>query len=94
MMIRPRTALESDSERSEIFSYCREAQKPVFLTENGSGEFVLMSLESYEEQMEMLKLKADLFEAELDFHTNKSYSLDEVSQMMKEIINGVAEAAA
>ena len=36
---------------SEISSLCREAKEPVFITKNGYGDMVIMSMETYERNM-------------------------------------------
>ena len=36
---------------SELSEMCREAKEPVFITKNGYGEMVIMSIETYEKSM-------------------------------------------
>ncbi|MBS4030256.1 MAG: type II toxin-antitoxin system Phd/YefM family antitoxin [Clostridiales bacterium] len=38
---------------SELSELCREAKEPVFITKNGYGEMVIMSMETYEKTMLM-----------------------------------------
>jgi prevent-host-death family protein len=42
----------------EIASLCRQADEPVFLTTNGEGDLVVMSIEHYER----LRARIELFE--------------------------------
>ncbi len=49
--IRPITDLRNTNEISEI---CHARQKPVFITKNGYGDLVIMSIEAYEAMLESL----------------------------------------
>ena len=42
MMIKPSTSLRN--EYNEISSYCKQNKQPVFLTKNGEGDLVVMSM--------------------------------------------------
>jgi len=49
---------------SEISKLCRETEEPVFITKNGYGDMVLMSIETYEKNMFMNDLYQKIEEAE------------------------------
>ena len=36
---------------SELSELCRQAEEPVFITKNGYGDMVIMSMETYERTM-------------------------------------------
>ena len=59
--IRPITDLKKTS---EISSFCREVKQPVFITKNGYGDMVIMSMETYEREMAALALFRKLAVAE------------------------------
>ena len=82
MMIRPMSAIQNDTRT--ITAYCRERKKPVFLTEDGEGEYVFMTREHYEGYNEMLKLRAMLYEAEEDIRQGRVFTLEEVEAYMEE----------
>ena len=64
-------------------------EKPVFLTKNGEGDLVVMSMEAYTYREEMLDLREKLLEAEAQrLNGAKTYSLDEVNKHLEDIING------
>ncbi|MCL2446434.1 MAG: type II toxin-antitoxin system Phd/YefM family antitoxin [Oscillospiraceae bacterium] len=89
-MIRPVEDLQKNF--SDLRQYCKEFNKPVFLTEDGKGEFVLMSHEHYEAMQEELDLTVALFESQLEFaEDGKSYSMDEVDLMLREVIDEPAK---
>lgn len=62
MVIKPITALRT--ELAEITRICNEKAEPVYLTKNGEGELVIMSIAAFERREAMLDLRAKLLEAE------------------------------
>ncbi len=65
--IRPITDLRNTTEISEI---CHAKREPVFITKNGYGDLVVMSIEAYEEMIENAAADAAIFEAEAEFALN------------------------
>jgi len=45
---------------NNIAEICRSTNEPVFVTKNGYGELVVMSMETYEEQLRRLELYQEL----------------------------------
>lgn len=45
---------------SEISELCRNSKEPIFITKNGYGDMVIMSMEVYEGIMKKLKIYNDL----------------------------------
>lgn len=74
---------------AEISKIVHETAQPVFLTKNGYGDMVVMSMEAFEnlqfESEVYFKLQAAEKEAEL---TNTRYSSKDVLKAMKEAIGG------
>jgi prevent-host-death family protein len=62
--IRPITDLRNNS--NEISEFCRASREPVFITKNGVGDMVVLSIEMYESQQAQLELYAKLAEAEAE----------------------------
>jgi len=62
--IRPISDLRNNS--NEISEFCRTAREPVFITKNGVGDMVVMSIEMFEQQQTQLDLYAKLAEAEAE----------------------------
>ena len=58
--IRPITDLRNTMEISEI---CHQSHEPIFITKNGYGDLVVMSIEYYERQLAKIDLYAKLVEA-------------------------------
>ena len=62
MIIKPTTALRT--ELGEVTRICKEMEEPVYLTKNGEGELVIMSIDAFEKREAILELRAKLMEAE------------------------------
>lgn len=87
MMIKPSTCLRN--EYNDIAEFCKTENQPVFLTKNGEGDLVVMSIEAYSYREEMLDLREKLLEAEARrLNGARAYSLNEVNSRLEEIING------
>ena len=52
----------------EIEKRCAEAGGPVFITKNGYGDLVVMSIEAYEELIETMKVDSAIKEAEKEYN--------------------------
>ena len=49
---------------SEISEMCHSTKEPIFITKNGYGDMVLMSMENYERMMQLSKVYKELEELE------------------------------
>jgi prevent-host-death family protein len=86
-MIRPVSDLRNNF--AEISKTVHETAQPVFLTKNGYGDMVVLSLEAFENMRFESEVYFKLREAEREAaHTNKRYSSKEVLAAMKEAIRG------
>ena len=57
MQIIPIRDLRDTNKISEL---CNSTSEPIFVTKNGYGDMVIMSIETYEETMERIKLHDDI----------------------------------
>ncbi len=62
--IRPITDLRNTTEISEL---CHARREPLFITKNGYGDLVIMSIETYEEMIETARTDAAISEAEQEY---------------------------
>ena len=86
MEIIPSTALRS--QYNEISEKCRQSGEPIYLTRNGEGDLVVMSIEAFEKQQELLKLKERLLDIELEQRNGaKYYSIEELDSALKRILD-------
>ena len=62
--IRPITDLRNTTEISEL---CHAKREPIFITKNGYGDLVVMSIEAYEEFVDIAQADAAISEAEKEY---------------------------
>lgn len=55
-----------------ISQMCSESPDPIYITKNGYGDMVIMSMRAYEEKMAMLDVYAKLSEAEDEISQGKT----------------------
>ena len=65
--IRPITDLRNTNEISEM---CHTKKEPIFITKNGYGDLVIMSIETYEQMLEVNKIDSSIAEAEAEYNTS------------------------
>lgn len=70
--IRPIKNLRNTNEISEL---CHELNEPVYITKNGYGHLVVMSMDTYREKLAKAELYEKLIEAETELN-NKDELLD------------------
>lgn len=70
--IRPIKDLRNTNEISEL---CHENNAPVYITKNGYGHLVVMSMETYKEKLAKAELYEKLAEAEMELN-NKGELLE------------------
>ena len=81
-IIKPASALRNDY--VAISRLAREFKQPVFLTKNGTGDMVIMSLEAYEDKQFETEIYYKLREAEKEAKsTTKRFSHEEVLSSLR-----------
>ncbi len=82
MIIKPSTALRNDYQ--SLSAMVKETAEPIYITKNGEGDMVLLSIEAYERREEMLKLRERLLYSEAERISGaRTYSEEEVLEMLK-----------
>ena len=71
----------------ELSQMCKEATEPIYITKNGYGDMVIMSMEMYEQKMFLLEAYAKLAAAEQQVQEGKVLDagdgLKSIREMMK-----------
>ncbi|GGA91855.1 type II toxin-antitoxin system Phd/YefM family antitoxin [Ornithinibacillus halotolerans] len=87
MLIKSSTTLRNNYK--EISDLAREKAEPVYITKNGEGDLVVMSIEAFEKREAILELKEKLLIAEEQrLFGEKAVPLDNVKKRIKEKIDG------
>lgn len=93
MTILPSTSLIN--QYNEISEKCKQTGEPIYLTKNGEVDLVVMSIEAFEKQQALLKLKERLLDIELEQSSGaKYYSLDDLyAALINEGIDEIEKGA-
>ena len=72
---------------SEISQMCKESDEPIYITKNGYGDMVIMSMEVYKEKMFMLDVYDKLLAAEEEIKSGKTLDADSSIKSIREKYN-------
>lgn len=86
-MIRPISDLRNSA--NEISDFCRQTREPVYITRNGTGDMVVVSVEEYERQQAVIDLYCKLAVAEQEI-VNGAQGKDftTVARQLRERVHG------
>lgn len=86
MQIKSSTTLRN--EYGVISTLAHQTNQPIYITKNGEGDLVVMSIEAFEEREKMLDHRARVMEAEFSrLAGDPTYSIEEVRQRLQEKYN-------
>lgn len=69
---------------AEISAICHEKNEPIFITKNGYGDMVLMSMETYEKAPYLSNIYGKLEEAKDDIKNKRYSSVEDAVSRIKE----------
>lgn len=69
---------------THISQMCKESKEPIFVTKNGYGDMVVMSLEAYEEKMMLLDVEAKLAQSTEEFRAGNVVDARESLRKLRE----------
>lgn len=87
MIIKPSATLRNNY--NQISNLVRETAEPVYITKNGEGDMVVMSIEAFQRREKLLDLREKLLIAEEQrIKGEETLTLEEVHKKLQEKING------
>ena len=83
MIIKASAALRNDY--ATISALAKETKEPIYITKNGEGDLVLMSIDTFEKREQMLQLRARILQAEQErMDGDPTISVSEARKRLRE----------
>lgn len=86
MIIKASAALRNDY--TTISNLAKETKEPIYITKNGEGDMVLMSIDAFEKREQILELQSRVLQAEQERLSGaKTMSVSEARKALRERLN-------
>ena len=86
MIIKPSAALRNDY--TSVSNLAKETEEPIYITKNGEGDLVLMSIDAFEKRGQILKLRERILQAEQErIDGAETLSISEARRKLRERID-------
>ncbi len=88
MIIKASASLRNDY--TTISNMAKETKEPIYITKNGEGDLVLMSIEVFERREQILQLRAKVLQAEQErLDGAPTISVSEARRRLRERADGI-----
>jgi len=91
MIIKPSAAIRNNYRK--VADYCIETGNPVFLTNNGEGELVVMSIQAWVEERRRIRIEEALLKVEAEEESG-AYRYSTLEEVFLEIDKAINQAEA
>lgn len=86
MIIKASAALRNDY--TSISNMAKETKEPIYITKNGEGDLVLMSIDAFEKREQRLQLRAKILQAEQErIEGAETLSVSQAKKRLRERVN-------
>lgn len=68
---------------AEISDLCNKSEEPIYITKNGYGDMVIMSMKTYEKMFRRLQIYKELEESEKDIREGRVYDAKEALEELR-----------
>lgn len=83
MLIKASAVLRNDY--ASISALAKETKEPIYITKNGEGDLVLMSIDAFEKREQILQLRAKVIQAEQErINGERTLSVSEARKLLGE----------
>lgn len=88
MIIKASAALRNDY--TSISNMAKQTKEPIYITKNGEGDMVLMSIEAYERREQILQLRSKVLQAEQErVDEEKTLTVSQAREKLRERVNDI-----
>jgi len=88
MIIKASAALRNNY--TSISNMAKETKEPIYITKNGEGDLVLMSIDAFEKREQMLQLRAKILQAEQErIDGMAALSVSQARKQLRERVNDI-----
>ncbi len=88
MLIKASAALRNDY--ASISALAKETKEPIYITKNGEGDLVLMSIDAFEKREQILQLRSKVLQAEQErINGETTLSVSEARNRLRERVSEI-----
>ena len=88
MIIKASATLRNDY--ATISNIAKQTKEPIYITKNGEGDMVLMSIDAFEQREQMLQFRSKVLQAEQErVEGAETISVSEARKRLRDRVNGI-----
>jgi len=88
MIIKASAMLRNDY--TTISNIAKQTKEPIYITKNGEGDMVLMSIDAFEQREQMLQFRSKVLQAEQErVEGAETISVSEARKRLRDRVNGI-----